>query len=572
MLDSKDSKDERLQTATHDTQDPMISNARSSTSSSHSDGTSESIRPAPRPNADDGDLERCPTHHSMGPDMPVEQTDSVIDIPDEVYDRLPPHRKLVLVVLLGFCSFLAPISSTSVLAATPEVAAEYETTGSIVNLVNALYMLFMGISPIFWGPLSQVYGRRLITLITAVGFLGCSIGTALAPNLGAFFVFRLLTAFEGTSFILIGASVIGDIYRPTERGTATGWYLSTTLIGPALGPFIGGIIVTYTSWRVIFWLQTALAGAAAVGSYFLLPETIYHKKIDDLVGYSGTAKVKVVLEMVNPWRVLRLWEYPNLFLTGIASSCLVWNMYSLLTPIRYVLNPRYNLTTPMQGGLFYLAPGCGYLLGTFGGGRYADYIVKKYIKKRGVRIPEDRMYSALPFMGIIIPGCVLIYGWCVEKDVGGIPLTVVVLFLQGVAQLFCFPSLNTYCLDVMPGRSAEVVAGNYAIRYLFACVGTAVVLPAIDSIGVGWFSTISALYLVIGTLCALASILWGKEWRQKVDARRKRRTLAARKMLAEKNSDDLHATDDGIMGGNNSPVNTRPKAPTMTTPRNKEEV
>ncbi|OTB07105.1 hypothetical protein M426DRAFT_318462 [Hypoxylon sp. CI-4A] len=540
------SKDTHIQAAHHGS-DRDTSRSPSSSSSTHSGDTTESIRPAPRPgaNADDGELERCSTRHSMGPDNAVEPISSVVDIPDEVYDRLPPHRKLIIVALMSFCSFLSPISSTSVLAATPEVAAEYATTGTILNVCNALYMMVMGLSPMFWGPISQVYGRRVTTIVTAIGFLAASIGTALSPNLAAFFVFRLLTAFEGTSFILLGAAVIGDIYRPIERGTATGWFMSGTLVGPALGPLIGGIIVTYKSWRVIFWLQTGLAGVAAIGSYFLLPETIYHKKIDNLVGYSGMAKVKTLAGMINPWRVVRLWRYPNLFLTGISSASLVWNMYSLLTPIRYVINPRYNLTTPLQGGLFYLAPGCGYLLGTFVGGRYADYIVNKYIKKRGVRIPEDRLYSALPFMGIMIPGCVLIYGWCVEKDRGGIPLTVIVLFLQGVAQLFCFPSLNTYCLDVMPGRGAEVIAGNYAMRYFFACAGTAVVLPAIDTIGVGWFSTISALFLVAGTLCVFASIKSGGRWRQDIDD--KRRRAATRKMLEEKNRD---LTEDEATHGN----------------------
>lgn len=91
--------------------------------------------------SDHDNLDRFSTHHSMGPDAPMDLRDSVIEIPDEVYDRLPPHRKLVIVMLLSFCSFLAPISSTSVLAATPEVAAEYNTTGTIINLSNALYML-----------------------------------------------------------------------------------------------------------------------------------------------------------------------------------------------------------------------------------------------------------------------------------------------------------------------------------------------------------------------------------------------------------------------------------------------
>lgn len=212
-------------------------------------------------------------------------------------------------------------------------------------------------------------------------------------------------------------------------------------------------------------------------------------------------------------------------LTGIASSSLVWNMYSLLTPIRYVLNPRFHLTTPMQSGLFYLAPGAGYLLGTFFGGRYADHVVKKYIARSPshTRIPEDRLRSALPFVGGVIPACVLVYGWCVERDAGGIPVVVIMLFLQGVAQLFCFPSLNTYCLDVMQGRGSDVIAGNYFVRYLFACLGTAVVLPAVESIGVGWFSTISAGFLVCSALGTWACVIWGRGWREKVDAKRRRR-------------------------------------------------
>jgi MFS family permease len=138
-------------------------------------------------------------------------------------------------------------------------------------------------------------------------------------------------------------------------------------------------------------------------------------------------------------------------------------MYSLLTPIRYVLNPRFQLTTPLQSGLFYIAPGCGYLLGTFFGGRYADRIVKKYIKKRGQRIAEDRLRSCIIFLGGVIPACMIIYGWSVEKAVGGVALPVLMMFLQGVAQLFCFPSLNTYCLDVMQGRSAEVIGKSASI-------------------------------------------------------------------------------------------------------------
>lgn len=118
-------------------------------------------------NPQDGDetaapVTRISTNVSLGPDNPVEHYTSYTEVPDSVYNKFSPQRKLTVVVLLSYCAFLAPISSTTVLSATPEVAAEYKTTGSIVNVTNALYLLFMGISPIVWGPFSEVWGRKVV--------------------------------------------------------------------------------------------------------------------------------------------------------------------------------------------------------------------------------------------------------------------------------------------------------------------------------------------------------------------------------------------------------------------------
>ncbi|KAL2436578.1 MFS-type transporter ppsE [Exophiala dermatitidis] len=445
------------------------------------------------------------------------------------YERFSYQRKLVITSVLSLCGFLAPISSTTILAAIPEVADTFNTSGSIINLSNALYLVFMGLSPCLWGPLSTVYGRRWICVITAALFFAFSIGTALAPNLASYFIFRMLTAYQGTSFLIVGTSCLGDIYTPTARATALGWFLSGTLIGPAFGPFIGGIIVTYRTWRDIFWLQSALGGLATVLVILFLPETIPEKKIDELREYSKRERIKTIMHWTSPFRVaFLLFSYPNLIIAGLASSSLVWNMYSLLTPIRYVLNPRFHLTSPIQSGLFYIAPGCGYLLGTFFGGRWADHIVKKWIRKKNRRVPEDRLRSCYAFIGGVIPACMLIYGWSVEKEVGGIPLPVLAMFIQGVSQLFCFPSLNTYCLDVMQakGRSAEVVAGNYMIRYVFAAAGSAVCLPAIEAIGVGWFSVISSGFLIVSAVAVWATTVWGEGWRRAVDQKKKDKRVA----------------------------------------------
>lgn len=148
-------------------------NSTTSTISGHNDqddGSSTTSSSHHHSNVPPDDDDEAPpvthiaTHVSgLGPDSPVvEHYTSFTEVPDSVYAKFSPRRKLTIVTLLSYCAFLAPISSTTVLSATPEVAAEFGTTGSVVDVSNALYLLFMGISPIVWGPLSEVWGRKVV--------------------------------------------------------------------------------------------------------------------------------------------------------------------------------------------------------------------------------------------------------------------------------------------------------------------------------------------------------------------------------------------------------------------------
>lgn len=81
------------------------------------------------------------------------------------YERFSPARKVVVLCILSYCAFLAPISSTAMLSAVPEIAKTYQTTEEIINASTALYLAFMGVSSLFWGPLSQVCGRRPVSAL-----------------------------------------------------------------------------------------------------------------------------------------------------------------------------------------------------------------------------------------------------------------------------------------------------------------------------------------------------------------------------------------------------------------------
>lgn len=104
-----------------------------------------------------------PVQSKQGPDL---QKEAVADDDDfeetdaEQYKRFSPARKIIIVSILSYCAFLAPISSTAILAAVPEISKTFNTTGDIINASNALYLTSMGVASLVWGPLSQVWGRR----------------------------------------------------------------------------------------------------------------------------------------------------------------------------------------------------------------------------------------------------------------------------------------------------------------------------------------------------------------------------------------------------------------------------
>ncbi|KAF9871096.1 major facilitator superfamily transporter [Colletotrichum karsti] len=432
-----------------------------------------------------------------------------------VYSRFKPLQKRGITAISAFCGFLAQMSTTSLLAAVPEIVSTYETSATVINISNAVYLAFMGLSAFIWGPYADIFGRRPAYLYSVALFLAFNIGTALAPRLELFFLFRALTAFQGTAFLILGSTCISDIYHPTERATSLGWFLSGVAVGPAFGPVLGGIVVTFTTWRVIFWIQVSFATVALTFTYFFLPETHHQLRLVELQGLGPVQKLLKLWGWGNPSKVVKTYGNKNLLLVFLASSSLVWNMYSLLTPIRYVLNPRFHLTTPLQSGLLYLVPGAGYLVGSQIGGRLADRTVNSWMQKRGTRVPEDRLRSSLLFQALMLPGSMVLYGWTLDKRVGGIPLPVICMFVQGVAQMCTFPSLNAYILDVVQHSDGSgSTAGHYLMRYLVAALSTAVCLPLIDSIGVGWSSTISGGIQFICAGLVYVTIRFGAAWRK----------------------------------------------------------
>ncbi|KAL2445735.1 hypothetical protein ABEF95_010457 [Exophiala dermatitidis] len=231
-----------------------------------------------------------------------------------VYTKFSPLQKRFIIVLLATCAWLGTTSTTGVLAAVPEIVLDFKTTANAVSISNALYLVFMGVFACLWGPFADIFGRRKAYLCSITLFCAFSLGTALSPNIVSFFVCRALTAAQGVALLILGSSCITDIYHPTERGTALGWFLAGSMSGYALGPVAG------------------LSGAAVPTTYFLLRETIHSTRTAELTGQGTRRAVCQIWQWMDPVVTVKVFADPNMFFVILASSALVWNMYSTLTP------------------------------------------------------------------------------------------------------------------------------------------------------------------------------------------------------------------------------------------------
>ncbi|CEP62624.1 uncharacterized protein LALA0_S05e09780g [Lachancea lanzarotensis] len=451
----------------------------------------------------------------------IEYSEDVVN-ENATTDVFSDARKNAVVAICSAACFLTPMAGLAFLPAVPTIARRFHTTSSMINISNAVYNVCMGLS-CFWAPFSDTYGRKPAFLICMFFCVLSTVLVGCSQNLAMFFIFRATTAFFGTAFFTIGAQVIGDIYPPEKRGGAMGWNIAGSQIGPPLGPTFGAIIVTYSSWRLIFYILAILGGIMFVLGFFFLPETKPNNRhvaaVRDFnarpeVLADPSKKRRFVFLPFNFVRPITSLKYPSLILAGIASMALMYNMYSLLTPIRLVVDPRFGITVPLYGGLFYLAPGMGYLVGSLMGGKLSDYQVRKSIQKRGRRVPEDRLRITLVFFGVFSPASMIAYGWSIQTRKGGYALPVISMFLNGLCQTCVFPTINSYCIDSMAVEiGGGAVGGNYMIRFFASAVGSATCLQAINNVGIGWTSTISAAVLVVGAIATVVLVLYGERMR-----------------------------------------------------------
>ncbi|KPM39745.1 hypothetical protein AK830_g6835 [Neonectria ditissima] len=410
-------------------------------------------------------------------------------IDDDVIE-LPSWRKWVILFVVCWMPLPMTFWSTAIMPATVEIAAGFGVEVTDINTANAGVFIAMALSGLIWLPISTIIGRRTTYLVANLVLCSCSIGASLSPNMACFTVLWIIGGTTGPFFLVAGQTILADIFEPTVRGTAVGFFLGSCVSANTIAPLLGSIIATFTSWRVIYGVEAGMSMLGLILAFLFVPRA---SEIGNPKAIEATPPRtrKEMARAFNPMNVFCQFAYPRILLANITCGLLGFNQYGVLSSVRRVINPRFNLTSPLESGLFYLAPGAGFLIGSTLGGKLSDQVVKRYIRKRnGLRLPEDRLNSSLPAILVVLPFGTLLYGWSVNNEVGGMALPIVGSFIQGVGLMASFSGLNTYSAEARPAYRTAVISGKYVVQYTFAAGSVGGVVPMIDGIGVGWAFTI----------------------------------------------------------------------------------
>ncbi|KAL4266521.1 MFS transporter superfamily protein [Pleurotus pulmonarius] len=182
-------------------------------------------------------------------------------------------RKNVVLFIISAAAMIAGLGANIQNPAIQQMEEQLPATSSQISLSLSLFILLQGTVPLLWSALSEIKGRRLVyTLSVGLSTVGCIV-TALAPNIGLVIGFRCLQGAGSASVISIGAATLADLYPPSIRGTKMGIYYAAPLLGPSLGPILGGALTAGFSWRACFWFMAIFSGLSFLSFLFFFKDT-----------------------------------------------------------------------------------------------------------------------------------------------------------------------------------------------------------------------------------------------------------------------------------------------------------
>ncbi|KAK4148987.1 putative major facilitator superfamily transporter [Chaetomidium leptoderma] len=475
--------------------------------------------------------------------------------PEEAYHVFSKGRRKLLIGIIGVAGLFSGLSSNIYFPSLDAISRDLNVSIDTVSLTITSYLIIQGVSPLFWGSLSDTVGRRPIYIASFTVYIVSNIALSFSPNFAVLLVFRGLQAAGSASTVSIGNGVIQDISHPAERGAFISFYQSIRNFSIAIGPVLGGLLANFFGFRSIFVFLVILSALAIILIIVFLPETLrsiagngslrltgihqpliarFTKEPPYIQDPGDTVQRKKVTLMtfIEPLKLLTERDILlNLLFGGVVYA--IWSMVTSSTT--GLFKSRFGLSEVILG-LAFLPNGFGTIVGSAIAGKLMtrDYKAAEVAYKIANNLPPTYKLPAkkvptdfpieyarlrhLPWIAGLFAASTAAYGFSladttITSKPGWIAVPLVLQFLIAAASNAVFALNQTLVSDLCPGKGASSTAINNLVRCGLGAVGVAFVETMVADVGPAPAFLGLALVTVAVSPSAVVNWYWGPEWR-----------------------------------------------------------
>ena len=233
-----------------------------------------------------------------------------------------PNRGLITVMIM-LATIMQVLDTTIANVALPSMTGDLGASQDTITWVLTSYIVAAAIMTPVTGWLADRIGKRELFLVAIVGFVTASLMCGLAWNLSAMVAFRLMQGIFGAAIVPLSQTFLLDINPREKAGSAMAMWGAGIMVGPIIGPTLGGWLTESYNWRWVFLINLPVGIIAFLGCVAYLPKSTLRKRRFDFFGFAmlslGIGALQLILDRggdVDWFASAEIVIYAGLALTG----------------------------------------------------------------------------------------------------------------------------------------------------------------------------------------------------------------------------------------------------------------
>ncbi|MFX4272033.1 multidrug effflux MFS transporter [Propionibacteriaceae bacterium Y1685] len=373
--------------------------------------------------------------------------------PRPLPDRNNGRAGFGLTVLIATLSMFGPFTIDTVFPAFEQMGRQFGVSPVAMQQVTSVYLLSFAVMSLLHGPISDAVGRKPVIIVGTLAYAAASVGCALSMNLPMLLVFRVLQGMSAGSGQIISRAVIRDMFDGPAAQRLMAQVMMIFSVAPALAPIIGGWMLGFGSWPIIFWFLAAYGVIMCVVTVVALPET---HPVEARTSLRLRPLVGGLVEVARHGAFVRLALASSL---GFAGQFL----YIVAAPIFVVHllgkgeQDFWIFFVPMIGGM---------LIGSFTNSRMAGRVDGRTMATVGFTLAVAA--GGLNVVVSALPGA------------PHLPFAVLAPALVALGIALAFPTLQISMLDLFPARRGSAASMQSFTQLVLNAVLAGLVVPLVS--------------------------------------------------------------------------------------------